>query len=133
MPMMTKQILKFVDSPKIQKYNYFEHKTLLFLQIKQFIPWLKNIFKVEITVSGTAEWKLQKILTTKILLTYCFKFIVSKKSSVFLWCRCKVIYLNPSHPNSGRREKINLNFYFHISLWCLKRFYEDLKGFHKIF
>ena len=55
MPMMTKQILKFVDSPKIQKYNYFEHKTLLFLQIKQFIPWLKNIFKVEITVSGTAE------------------------------------------------------------------------------
>ena len=27
--------------------------------------------------------------------------------------------------------KIKLNFYFHTSLWCLKRFYEDLKGFHK--
>ena len=24
--------------------------------------------------------------------------------------------------------KIKLNFYFHTSLWCLKRFYEDLKG-----
>ena len=26
-------------------------------------------------------------------------------------------------PNPGRRKKINLNFYFHISLWCLKRFH----------
>ena len=33
---------------------------------------------------------------------------------------------NPSHPNPGWREKINLNLYFHTSLWCLKRFYEDL-------
>ena len=24
--------------------------------------------------------------------------------------------LNPSHPNPGQREKINLDFYFHISL-----------------
>ena len=30
----------------------------------------------------------------------------------------------------GRRKKINLNFYFHTSLWCLKRFYEGLKGLH---
>ena len=37
---------------------------------------------------------------------------------------------NPSSPDPGRREKINLNFYFHISLWCLKRFYE---GLHKPF
>ena len=28
----------------------------------------------------------------------------------------------------GRREKVNLNFYFQTSLWCLKRFYEGLKG-----
>ena len=26
------------------------------------------------------------------------------------------------HPDRGRRGKINLNFYFHTSLWCLKRF-----------
>ena len=29
--------------------------------------------------------------------------------------------------------KIKLNFYFHTSLWCLKRFYEGLKGLHKTF
>ena len=36
-------------------------------------------------------------------------------------------------PNPGRREKINLNFCFHTSLWCLERFYEGLKGLRKIF
>ena len=29
--------------------------------------------------------------------------------------------------------KIKLNFYFHTSLWCLKKFYEGLKGLHKTF
>ena len=29
---------------------------------------------------------------------------------------------NPSHPDPGQSEKSNLNFYFHTSLWCLKRF-----------
>ena len=29
--------------------------------------------------------------------------------------------------------KIKLNFYFHTSLWFLKRFYEGLKGLHKTF
>ena len=38
--------------------------------------------------------------------------------------------LNPSRPDPGRRGKINLNLYFHTSLWCLKRFSE---GLHKIF
>ena len=33
----------------------------------------------------------------------------------------------------GRREKINLNFYFHTSLWCLRRFYEGLKGLQFLF
>ena len=31
---------------------------------------------------------------------------------------------------SCSKIKIDLNFYFHTSLWCLKRFYEGLKG-HK--
>ena len=39
----------------------------------------------------------------------------------------------PSRCNPGRREKINLNLYCHISLWCLKRFYEVLKSLHKTF
>ena len=29
--------------------------------------------------------------------------------------------------------KIKLNSHFHTSLWCLKRFYEDLKDLHEIF
>ena len=33
----------------------------------------------------------------------------------------KDVYINPSHPDLRRREKINLNFYFHTSLWCLWR------------
>ena len=42
--------------------------------------------------------------------------------------------VNPSRLDPGRREKINLNFYFHTSLWCLKRFYEGLlKAFIKPF
>ena len=40
---------------------------------------------------------------------------------------------DPSHPNPGRRKKIKLNFYFHFSLWCLKKFYEGLKAFLKPF
>ena len=35
--------------------------------------------------------------------------------------------LNLNRPNPGKREKINLNFYFRF-LRCLKRFYEGLKG-----
>ena len=31
--------------------------------------------------------------------------------------------INPSRPDLGRREKINLIFYFHTSLLCLKKFY----------
>ena len=33
--------------------------------------------------------------------------------------------LDPSRPDPGRREKISVKFYFHTSLWCLKRFYES--------
>ena len=36
-------------------------------------------------------------------------------------------------PITDEGEKINLNIYFHSSLWCLKRFYEGLKGFQKTF
>ena len=34
-------------------------------------------------------------------------------------------------PDLERREKFTFNFYFHTSLWCLKRFYEGLKGTKK--
>ena len=40
-------------------------------------------------------------------------------------------FFNPFRADPGRREKFNLNFYFHTSLWCLKIFYDGLKGLHK--
>ena len=46
--------------------------------------------------------------------------------------RLPLFRLNPSCPDPGRWEKINLNFYFH-TLWCLKRFYEGFQGLHKTF
>ena len=49
------------------------------------------------------------------------------------WVKLSLLQLNPSRPNAGRREKINLNFYFRTSLWCLKSFYEGLQGLHKTF
>ena len=45
----------------------------------------------------------------------------------------KFLLAYPSRLNPRRREKINLNFDFHTSLWCLKRFYEGLKGLYKPF
>ena len=35
-------------------------------------------------------------------------------------------FLTLSIPIPGKEKKINLNFNFHTSLWCLKRFYEGL-------
>ena len=42
-------------------------------------------------------------------------------------------HFNASRPYPERREKINLNFCFHTSLWCRKRFCKGLKGLHKTF
>ena len=38
-----------------------------------------------------------------------------------------------SVPVPDKVKKIKLNFYFHTSFWCLKKFYEGLKGLHKTF
>ena len=44
--------------------------------------------------------------------------------------------VNPSRPVHLKIDikiKINLNFYFHTSLWCLKRFYKGVKSLRKTF
>ena len=51
---------------------------------------------------------------------------MSSKSASNLGC-------NLSCPDPGRREKINLHFYFRTFLWCLQRFNEGLKGLYKTF
>ena len=44
----------------------------------------------------------------------------------------KAQFFNPSRPDPRQKEKISLNFYFHTSLWRLKRFYEGLLGLWKL-
>ena len=41
--------------------------------------------------------------------------------------------LTPLVPIPDEKKKIKLDIYLHTSLWCLKRFYEGLKGLHKTF
>ena len=40
------------------------------------------------------------------------------------WARGYFLTVNPSCPDPGQREKINLNFCFQTSLWCLKGLYK---------
>ena len=43
------------------------------------------------------------------------------------------ILFNPSRLYPWWKGKINLNFYFYTSLWCIKTFYEGHKDLHKTF
>ena len=45
-----------------------------------------------------------------------------------------VNHLNPPTPCNSEhyiKVKINLNFYFHTSFWCFRRFYEGIKVNHQ--
>ena len=44
-----------------------------------------------------------------------------------LWKLISINAFNRSYPDPGRREKINLNFYFYTSSWCLKRFWKNFQ------
>ena len=58
--------------------------------------------------------------------TYFFKESPSPATSFpKLWSLIYgILIIHVSIPD--KKEKINLNFYFHTSLWCLKRFHESL-------
>ena len=45
----------------------------------------------------------------------------------------KILRINPSRLDAGRREEINLNFIFTLPCRASKVFYEGLKGLHKAF
>ena len=73
------------------------------------------------------SWHLQKNIFNK----SCSKihFVVEENSETidqYIFDRKKMT-LKASRSNPRRREKINLNFYFDTSLWCLKWFYKGLK------
>ena len=52
---------------------------------------------------------------------------------LFEWAVEGLILKDPFISESCIEIKIELNFYFHTSLWCLRRFYEGLKGLPKTF
>ena len=59
-----------------------------------------------------------RLLIKKILLNHLFQPCILTISVQCL--------IDPSRPDPGLLEKINLNFYFYTALWCLKRSYQNL-------
>ena len=66
MPMMTSQILKFVDFTETQKSRYLENETLLFLKLKKVVNytsgttlWQNIVFVVEVTLKETWGFSFQ--------------------------------------------------------------------------
>ena len=54
--------------------------------------------------------------------------------STFIKDLQKILALSASYISENYfKIKINLNFYFRTSLWCLRRFYGGLKYLHKTF
>ena len=105
---------------------------------KKFEDWgrgLKNFRTGGLPLHAMDKWllwkecrsaKLQNYFKRILLQIFCFKFLKFFRACVFhKSSRC---VLNPSLPDSGQREKIDLNFYLQTSLWCLKIFYVGLKG-----
>ena len=85
--------------------------------------------------SGKVTWKKKSLKLLKANWKFYSKFDISKFGSTY-FCACVffcvvkqcVGFVNTSRPIPGRWRKIKLNFYFHTSLWSLKKFYEGLKG-----
>ena len=72
-----------------------------------------------ITSSGHQRWKVIELNLLLILNGFKRRLLIQ--------------LIIPYRSDLGRREKINLNFCFYTSLWCLKSLSEDLGGFHKAF
>ena len=64
--------------------------------------------------------------TLPFCITFLYRYLYSKLPYVDVYLTLK----DPIISESCIEIKIKLNFYFHTSLWCLKRIYE---GLHKTF
>ena len=65
-------------------------------------------------------------MTSHYSLRFNWKKYTMKNSRKFL---LKFTSINPFRLDPGQREIINLNLYFHISLWCLERSKAFIKPF----
>ena len=80
-----------------------------------------------ITSSGHQRWKVIELKFWNFLKLFVLLILNGFKR------RLLIQLIIPYCSDLGRREKINLNFCFCTSLWCLKSLSEDLGGFHKAF
>ena len=97
-----------------------------------------NVIFTRICNDHTISTNLKRRSLKKLVLDTCTKtafsfnnIICKQKDGVSMGSSLGPII--PSRPNPGRSEKIKSNFYFHTSLWCLKKFYKGLKSLHKSF
>ena len=94
-----------------QKIKYLGEKPLL---LSDFAFWWKNIWPLDRRLFRKTESVSENLEDFKLIILAGFDFNPSL----------------PRIPEKCNKVKINLNVYFHTSLWCLWRFYE---GLHKTF
>ena len=106
---------------------------IFFILVKGFVPMVSE--NKQPVVDLTAQQDQLRDLTQRKqnLLLEIKNYEENTKVSLFFNIFNSSDAINPSRPDFGRREKTNLNFYFHTSLWCHKRFYEGLKCLYKTF
>ena len=94
----------------------------------------------------TESWELERLTYSCVLLFFNCEHVSKCLNFVLIWHlhlafrSASIFYIKylltlPSSciSESCIKIKIKLNFYYHTSLWCLKRFYEGLLGLHKTF
>ena len=121
---------------RLQRTPTKNAKTYEWPKFIQLVPYIKkshNLIYRENFGAKTEEphWQTACNNWTNLLLLWMLIHYAQNQhhsTLVLIFCR-----FNPSRPDPGRKEKINLNFYFHTSLWCLKMFYEGFLGLHKPF
>ena len=90
------------------------------------------LWSLEFVIDPNKTWARHYCSSMKSLLKpkNCFScWVLSLGTEPCLGMGRCAVRNNITRLNPERREKIKLNFYFHTSLWCLKRF----KGLHKTF
>ena len=79
--------------------------------------------------------KISKAIVIRLLMAFLdsLKFLLHKNNLRYVRQNTGLTLPALSTSVICTKININLNYYFHISLWCLKMFYEDLKELHKNF
>ena len=87
---------------------------------------ISNLLLVQfwsLETSSRPSYDFQKIIWGQFIFSLWLTTLIT---TVHTFKRTKNLTL--SVPILDEKKKNNLNFYFHISLWSVKRFYEGLKG-----